>query len=156
MERMIQLLKQYRYGVLVLLIGIGLMMIPSETDSDIATESVSQMESYGLREELEQILSQVDGAGKVRVLLTESAGEIRLYQQDINNSGENRRQETVVVSGSDRSESGLIRQILPAAYQGAVVVCQGGDRASVRLAIVEAISSATGLTSDKITVLKMK
>jgi len=41
-------------------------------------------------------------------------------------------------------------------YRGAVVVCQGGDNASVRLAVVEAVSNATGLTSDRITVLKMK
>jgi len=36
------------------------------------------------------------------------------------------------------------------------VVCQGADRAGVRLAVVDAVKSVTGLSSDRITVLKMK
>ena len=39
---------------------------------------------------------------------------------------------------------------------GAIVVCQGGDNATVRLAIIEAVSNVTGLGADKISVLKMK
>ena len=53
-------------------------------------------------------------------------------------------------------ESGLIRQINPPAYLGAIVVCQGADNNTVRLAIVEAVSRATGLGADKISVLKMR
>jgi hypothetical protein len=41
-------------------------------------------------------------------------------------------------------------------YQGAVVLCQGAADAAVRLAVVEAVSKATGLGADKICVLKMK
>ena len=50
----------------------------------------------------------------------------------------------------------MITQVIPASYMGAIVVCQGGDRPSVKLAIVKAVSDVTGLTSDKISVLKMK
>jgi hypothetical protein len=39
---------------------------------------------------------------------------------------------------------------------GAVIVCQGADKPVVRLAIVEAVADATGLSTDTITVLKMK
>ncbi len=38
---------------------------------------------------------------------------------------------------------------------GAVVVCEGADNASVKLDILRAIGSYTGLGSDKITILKM-
>lgn len=38
---------------------------------------------------------------------------------------------------------------------GVVVVCQGAENASVRLDIIRAVSSYTGFTSDKITILKM-
>lgn len=156
MERIIQLLKQYRYGVLVLLIGLGLMLLPAETDTTEAVESVSQAAPESVQEQLEKILSQVEGAGNVRVMLTESAGEITVYQQDTDRSGDSLKQETVVISDADRAENGMVAQVIPACYQGAIVVCQGGDRASIRLAIVEAVSSVTGLSSDKITVLKMK
>ena len=40
-------------------------------------------------------------------------------------------------------------------FQGAVVVCQGADRPSVRLDIINAVSALTGLGSDRITVVKM-
>ena len=156
MEGIMQLLKQYRYGVLVLLIGLGLMLIPSESEKGSVSEVVTEVKTADLEEDLEDILSQIHGAGKARVLLTEATGETRVYQQDSNQSGENRKQETVVITHGDRSQEGLVSQIIPARYQGAVVVCQGGDSASVRLAIVEAVASVTGLTSDKITVLKMK
>ena len=38
---------------------------------------------------------------------------------------------------------------------GVVVVCQGAENARVRLDIIRAVSSYTGFTSDKITILKM-
>lgn len=41
-------------------------------------------------------------------------------------------------------------------YTGAVIFCHGADSASVRLKIVEAVSVYTGLSSNKIKVLKMK
>lgn len=38
---------------------------------------------------------------------------------------------------------------------GVVVVCRGAENARVRLDIIQAVSSYTGFTSDKITILKM-
>ena len=63
---------------------------------------------------------------------------------------------TVIVTDSQRCESGLIRQINPAAYKGAIVVCQGADSSAVRLAITQAVAKITGLGTDNICVLKMK
>ena len=60
------------------------------------------------------------------------------------------------MTGQDRAQSGLISQVLAPVYQGAVVVCQGGDQPGIRLQVVEAVCDATGLSADKVTVLKMK
>ena len=109
-----------------------------------------------ISESLEQILGQIEGVGRVKVMLTQSAGEITIYQEDTDHSGDTVREDTVLVTGESRQEMGLVRQVIPPKYQGAVVVCQGGDRAAVRLAIVDAVAAVTGLTSDRITVLKMK
>lgn len=156
MERVIVLLKQYRYGIVVLILGLALMILPSQREEEVSVLTDSQVETDDLQKNLEKILSQIDGAGKVSVLLTKSSGEITLYQQDSDISGESSREDTVVISGTDREETGLIRQVIPATYQGAIIVCQGGDRPAVKLAIVDAVSRVTGLTSDKIIVLKMK
>ena len=47
----------------------------------------------------------------------------------------------------------MTRQVYPT-YRGALVVCQGGDRADVKLAVTEAVSALTGLSSDRVTVAK--
>ena len=156
MESVIEKLKQYRYGILILLLGIGLMLLPSGGRDMQADPEIRQEEAMSIPESLEQILGQIEGVGKVKVMLTQSAGEITIYQEDTDHSADTVRENTVLVSGESRQEMGLVRQVIPPKYQGAVVVCQGGDRAAVRLAIVDAVAAVTGLTSDRITVLKMK
>ena len=105
---------------------------------------------------LEEILSQIQGAGRVQVLLTQREGERTVYQTDEDSTSSGIRSDTVLLNGSDRSQTGLVQQVNPPTYLGAVIVCQGADSASVRLAIVSAVGSVTGLSTDKITVLKMK
>lgn len=153
-------LKKYRYVLLVLAVGVFLMALPSGTkETDEPSQLPTQMqESMGAQ--LEAIISCIDGAGKTKVLLTIQSGEQTIYQTDEDTAnGESSASihtDTVLVTDSTRSQSGLVRQVIAPKYQGAVIVCQGGADARVRLAIVEAVSSVTGLGADKITVLKMK
>ena len=161
-EKATEFLKKYRYVILVILLGIVLMSIPSRRDDshEPLPAASSSLETESLEQRLEAVLAQIEGAGKVRVLLTEQTGESIVYQTNRDSShtsdAESLRSDTVIVSGSDRSEQGLIRQVNPPVYLGAIVVCQGADRATVRLAVVQAVSNATGLGADKISVLKMK
>ena len=153
-------LKEYRYVILVLVLGILLMMLPQGKTEEKKEESIPIPETEAqetVQEQLEQLLSMVQGAGKVRVLLTEAEGERVVYQTDGEESSQNsKRTETVILSDSGRAESGLVQQIIPPTYLGAIILCQGADSASVRLALIEAVSNATGLSSDRISVLKMK
>lgn len=155
-----QYIKKYRYILLVLLAGLFLMALPEGKKEETVPEPTVAQTQPDLQESLSDILSQIAGAGKVKVLLTQSAGEQTFYQTDEDiSTGENTsdlRRETVLVTDSSREETGLIRQINPPTYQGAIVLCQGADSASIRLSIVEAVANVTGLTTDKITVLKMK
>ncbi len=154
--------KKYRYALLILLLGVGLMLWPSGTgeNQEETTLPAEQGEAKAdMEKRLEEILGQIQGAGTVQVLLSVDRGEQTVYQSDTDAvSGENgsTRTDTVIVSGSDRAQQGLIQQVNPPSYLGAVVVCQGADHAAVRLAIVEAVASATGLGADRISVLKMK
>ena len=78
------------------------------------------------------------------------------HPQYMGEYSQDHRKSTVLISGDNRAENGLLRQRNPPVYLGAIVLCQGADKASIRLAIVEAVTDATGLGSDRITVLKMK
>ena len=157
-EKCAEFLKKYRYVLLILGVGLFLMLLPEggEAEDTVETTPAETTAEQSLQQSLEDLLSQVRGAGQVRVLLTESEGERTVYQTDQDSTSDSLRVETVIVTGADKAQHGLVQKTDPPVYLGAVVVCQGGDDPAVKLAIVEAVSSATGLGADKITVLKMK
>ena len=155
-----EFLYKYRYAALVLCVGIALMCWPEKKTESVQIETEPTEQTVFVSEELADILCSIEGAGKVRVLLTVAAGEETVYQidktastSDTNNTSQ---ADTVTITDAQRNQTGLIRQINPPVYQGAIVVCQGGDRPTVQLAIVNAVSRVTGLSTDRISVLKMK
>ena len=149
-------IKKYAYVFLVFLIGIFLMMRSEAEPIQKPQVLQPEIEAEKLEASLEKILSHLSGAGNVKVLLTESKGEERIYQVDEDGTMGNTQKKTILVTNSSKEESGLLRQVLYPEYRGAVVICEGAENPKVKLSIVEAVKSATGLTSDHITVLKMK
>ena len=156
----LEILKKYRYVILILLIGLFFMLVPESSEKAQEPEPQAVVVESSLQTELSIILSKIAGAGNVEVLLTEASGSQTYYQADemlsTDENTKDQRLDTVIVTNSSREETGLIRRVDPPVYQGAIVLCQGADDARVRLSIVEAVSNATGLTTNKITVLKMK
>jgi len=163
-----KLFVKYRIPILILLLGLLLLSLPGGGKEDQREESPSPMATQmqpTLEEELETLLRQVDGAGKVSVMLTVEEGEYTVLQADrvteerTSAQGEEDttlREETVLVNaGSGRSEC-IPVQVRGPVYRGAVVVAEGADRASVRLDLISAVRNLTGLKADKITVIKMK
>lgn len=156
-----KLFHKYKFVLLIIILGIALMTLPGKSEEvSISPESFTPAETVDTEDKLKTILRQVRGAGRVEVMLTVASGQETIYQSDTDQSiDENRqtnRSETVIVTGADRAQSGLITQTNPPLYLGAIVVCDGGDDPVVCLQIVEAVSKATGLGADKISVLKMK
>ena len=158
-----EFIRKYRYAFLILMVGIFLLTIPVKEKPNtpaVPTTDISLTETTDLQTELEMLLSRMEGAGKVRVLLTQACGEEITYQTDEEIDAEENakdiRRKTVIITKQDRIQEGLILRIDPPIYMGAVILCQGADSAAVRLALMEAVKSATGLPANKITVLKMK
>jgi len=160
MDRITSLIKQYRYGLLILVLGLGLMLLPQGGSQEVEHPPATEAAEATVEEKLAAILSRMEGVGKAEVMLTLALGPETIYesredQTDSGDSGSSHR-EPVIISDENRAEQGLIQQVISPVYRGAIVVCQGGGNAAVKLAIVEAVSDVTGLTADKITVLKMK
>ena len=157
------IIKKYKYAALILVIGIALMLLPNISGSKKEPPvNVVQKEQNNpvLDQQLSNVLCRLEGAGKVEVMLTISKGQQTIYQSNSNETNDERsstlKSDTVILTDSSRNEYGLIKRVDPVCYQGAIVLCQGADSPSVRLAIVEAVSKATGLSSAQICVLKMK
>ena len=154
--------ERYKYAALAALVGVGLLLIPAGKGEDTQRKTPEAVQNRELQQQMEEILSVMSGVGDVKILLTvDSDGERRLAQTtELSYSGEvtapedySRRSETVLVDGDSGEEAVVVRTLYPT-YRGALVVCTGGDRAEVRLAVTEAVAALTGLTSDQITVAK--
>ena len=159
-------LKKYKYAVLVLLLGIALMLLPfgkkEETPETVVQEDPLTDEAYAqaLEQRLEDMLCQVSGAGQVRVMLTLMTGSRTEYQTDtqISDSGTQSQEErkTVILSEGSAYDKAAVSAVQYPRFQGALILCQGADQSTVRLALVNAVAALTGLSSGQITVIKMK
>ena len=127
--------KKYRLVALVLLLGFVLMLLPGGNDKEETSMQTQTAEVFSL-EDTERRMAEKS---------TEESAEEGSVE---------RKKETVTVNRGSGYEDVVITQQVYPAYQGAVVVCQGGDKAAVRLAITEAVAALTGLSSDKISVVK--
>lgn len=161
--KLLDLGKKYRYAILIVFIGIGLMLLPgtskNEQTKEVKVPESTYLQQPDISERLAQMLSKVQGAGKVEIMLTVAQGEKHIYQRDETiTSGDSgtSKWDTVIITDEDRAQHAIVQQVNPPVYQGALVVCQGAENASVRLAIVDAVSKMTGLGADKISVVKMK
>ena len=155
---------KYRYGILVLAIGLLLILLPTSGSEESANTDTADTEEYFsvevMEEKLEEILSQIEGAGRIDVMLTVESGMKHIFAQDgrverDSNQLLEERETVVVSSGSGTQETVLVQQIYPQ-FQGALVVSEGGGDPSVRLSLTEAVAALTGLGADKISVCKGK
>lgn len=161
LEKISVFLKKYKYAALILTIGLALMMIPKKSEKTVEVpKSVPINSELAFEDKLATILSSVEGAGEVQVILTQLYGEETLYQTNDDHSTEGDcvtgRTDTVTVTDSDRNETGLVKQIVPATYKGAIILCQGADNPSVKYEIINAVSKLIGIGTNCISVLKMK
>ena len=162
-KQILVFLRKYRYAVLALVLGVGLLFLPARSRSgnpEVEANQQSSVSTETVEERLSAVLSQIDGAGKVEVMLTVAVGEETVFQYDEDTSatdtGSTVRRNVVTVTDSQRNQTGLVRQVNPPAYLGAIVVCEGADNPVIQLAITDAVSKLTGLGSNRISVLKMK
>lgn len=157
--------KKYRFPLLILLLGAALLLWPqkkqTQQEQPAAEPAQTQTEELLQTEQrLETLLSQMEGAGDVRVMLTLQTGPRTIYQTDKKTStaqtGGTEETTTVMSAQNGSEKTPVVAATQYPVYQGAVVICQGAGSARVRLCIIEAVSSLTGLGSEKITVIKMK
>ena len=152
-------MKKYKFMLLILLIGLVLMSIPNHkdnnTDTPIAVSEEKNTSVKSVKDELTLIRSEIEDVGKEQVMRTLAAGEETLYQTN-GSTQDSGNGTTVIITDADRNQHGLVRQITPPVYLGAIVICQGCDKPTVRLAVTQAVSKITGLGADSISVLKMK
>ena len=142
------LFQKYKYVLLVILVGAALLLLPELGGADNQPEDTERR--------LAQVLSQIDGAGEVSVMLTVEGGTRQVLAQDTTSAqdegGSEASRTTVVLSQGSGVQQAVPLQQLSPQFRGALVVCSGGDDPQVRLALTQAVAALTGLGADRISV----
>ena len=168
-KRLEHLFRQYKYVLLVILVGVVLLLLPplwekedagEEEETQTPQEVSTEDSAAALERRLEEALSRIQGVGEADVILTLKSGPQKILAQDSETSISERGTEasvsSVLISRGSGEEDAIVVQQLSPQYQGALVICSGGDDPEVRLRLVEAVSALTGLGADKISVCKGK
>ena len=155
-----EVLGRYKYVLLVAALGAVLLLWPQRTKTGESSvpagtggTSVAETEKA-----MEEILAKISGVGRVDVMLTLQSGSELVLAQDttLRYSGSAQSPDDYQrSSGAVKDPSGVVvtQEVYPK-YRGALVVCEGGGNDAVRLEVVAAVSSLTGLGADRITVVK--
>ena len=139
-------------GVVLLLLPTGSRDSPEQEQSPAREEGVAfDLEAF--EKKLADTLSQVEGAGEARVVLTLDGGsrQVLARNQERESGGGGTNTVVTVGKGSGTQEVVPLQTVAPQ-FRGALVVCPGGGNAKVRLEIIGAVSALTGLGADRISV----
>ena len=113
-------------------------------------ETVSTAAPYKqqLEQQLEQLIGQVDGAGKTTVMLTLESGEETIYALDTL-SGQTQSQQTHVLleDGTALEETTHLPTVC-----GVAVVCEGGGDIRVAARITELVAALLDVSTNRICV----
>lgn len=154
--------------------------LPEDTVSEISMDRTDFQKESGtqtiaeLEARLEGILSQLSGAGRVRVMITGKDNGEKVVEKDVpsqnssvqeegegggsvrTSSDETREETTVYVRDGNGLETPYVRQELSPNITGVLVLAEGGDNAVVEKNITDAVKALFGLEAHKIKVMKMQ
>ncbi len=157
----------------VLLLVLGKTFFPTEEkaeeiNTEQKTAEVQNLSEQGMEVRMSEILSKIQGAGQVDVMLTfristesvvaqeEKTEESR--SQENGKTSENLQKETTVVmteDGNGKTSPVVLTENSPQ-VEGVVIVAEGGDNAVVCNALSTAAQALLDVPAHKIAILKMK
>lgn len=154
-------LERYKWLLLVIVVGAVFLLLPGghAKEASEASKQNQETSSFDLEDtekKFSNALSQITGAGEVTVVLSIKEGTRQMLAEDSKyvekEKGIEESTTTVVLSrGSGTQETVRIQEIYPQ-FQGALIICSGGDDPRVRLKLTEATAALTGLGADKISI----
>ena len=101
-----------------------------------------------MEQQLEELIRQMQGAGKTTVMLTLETGEETIYALDTQ-SGQAQSQETHVLL---EDGTALTETVYQPQIRGVAVLCEGGSDVRVAARITELLSALLDLPSNRICV----
>ncbi len=135
----------------VLIFGNGFSVSKLFNNSTTVNSNYQQ----NLETQLESLISNLDGAGKVKVMVTFLGSESEVLAKNVESIEENgviKTVETIItVSGKP-----YVTKTENPEIKGVIIICEGGENLTVKMNITEIITTALNVSADKIRILKMK
>lgn len=151
---------------IVLIVYTGINNASGRISKSKANDSLST-DSDKLELKLEGILSDISGAGKVRVMITYN-GSVEYVTANTSNintntsTDNNRTNSTtsttispVIINSNGSSKPVIIKEIEPS-IKGVIVVAEGADNIAVRLELMRAVMVALNIGAENIEIFPMK
>ena len=124
-----------------------------------------------IKDELEEILTNINGVGKVKVMITYASSETTIPVFNEESSEENTEEtdseggtrkvtqtdvkKEAIYDESDGSKTLITQKTTSPEIEGAIITAEGADNAEVKTNIIQAVEAVTGLPTHKIQVFKM-
>ena len=141
--------------------------------SNTTTEETSEVcESSDLEKKLENILSKIQGVGKVKVFInySQSSETVAMYNEnsktstteETDTSGGTRKVEQtdsdkeIVYQEENGKKTPILQKTLQPKIEGAIITAKGASNVNVKTNIIQAVEAATGLATHKIQVFEME
>lgn len=134
-------------------------------------ESEKQTNNVDLKANLEDILSQMEGVGKVSVLVTysESSKTVAMYNENTQETSteekdtsggtrlikESNTQKDVIFEENNGEKKPIVQKTVMPKIEGAIITAEGANNANIKTNIVQAVEAVTGLATHKIQVFEM-
>ncbi len=144
---------------IIIIIGVVFMLLAPGGQSNKSDTKTHIYDAYSDEARLENILSKINGAGQVHVMITyhgttsyDVAFESKQSNSQTDKGTVKSLESSVITSGGTPMVKG---ELYPKA-KGVVIIAQGAKSASVRKAITDAASAALDIAACKICVLEGK
>ena len=127
--------------------------------------------SDSLEEKLENILSNIEGVGSVKVFInySESSETVAMYNEnsktstteETDKSGGTRKveqtdsQKEVIYQEQNGTKTPIVQKTVEPKIEGAIITAKGAGDINVKTSIIQAVEAATGLATHKIQVFTM-
>lgn len=172
--------KRTQYLIIIVMIAVILAIYFSTFKADdtqkpeaTVSDAIVKSETAGadLNGQLENILSSIEGAGTVRVMVTYESGSELVPATSENtettttsdeSDGSERTSETVkkqtdIVTVQDSSDSSalVLKEIMPE-VKGVIVIAEGAGDIGVKMDLLRAVQTLLNISADKVDVFEMQ
>lgn len=167
-KKFFERIKSDRKALIIILLGavimLSVLMIDFPDKSKNKTEaSLAQSYEQELEDKLCRLISNIDKAGDVKVMITFESSKESVYAFDSDESVESKGGESsgkkvkneYIIVKKDGDEGGLqIKDVYPK-VKGAAIVCEGADDPIIKGQIISVVSALFDINSTNISVAKM-